>query len=287
MCTKNSGKTISEAIRSVVRQDFPHEQIEVIVVDGKSQDGTLSIIKEHLFNTKIKATYFSESTGLGFARQIVVNNASGRYIVWVDGDILLSTDYIRKQVDFMEKNPNVAISVGRFGLLNDDNWVATLENLGYVINSLRHSGQTTKKIIGTEAAIFRVCAIKEVGGFNCNIRGAQEDCDLAYRIKKAGWLSHITNAVFFERQKSTWKELWKQHFWYGYGLHFLKHANVGLRLFSDKTVDRIIFSPVAYKLTHKKIVFLSPLNFIFKKIALLFGYLSAHFDGYGHSSEKS
>ena len=282
LCTKNSEKTISEAIHSVAKQDFPHGLMEVIVVDGNSRDRTLSTIKQCLSKTTIRAKFYSESTGLGFARQTVVDKASGKYIVWVDGDILLSSDYIRRQVDFMEENPNVAISVGRFGILDDDNWIATLENVGYVINSLRHAGQATKKIIGTEAAIFRVSAIKEAGGFNCDIKGAQEDCDMAYKIKKAGWSSFMTDAVFFERQKSTWKELWKQHFWYGYGLHFLKHSNSELNVVFDKTVDRVLFSPEAYRLTHRKVAFLLPLNFVFKKTALLFGFMSAHRDGYGH-----
>jgi glycosyltransferase involved in cell wall biosynthesis len=286
LCTKNSEKTIAEAVCNIVAQDFPHKMLEVIIVDGKSQDATLSIISQYLSKTAIKATFFSESTGLGFARQVVVNNAAGKYIVWVDGDILLSKDYIRRQVEFMEENPSAAISVGRFGLLHDDNWIATLENVGYVLNSLRHVGGETKKLIGAEAAIFRTESIRNVGGFNCNIKGAQEDCDLAYRIKKAGWSSYMIDAVFCERQKSTWKELWKQHFWYGYGLHFLTHSNKNLNMVTDKTVDRIVFSSDAYRLTHRKTTFLLPLNFVFKKTALLLGFMSAHMNGYGHVAQS-
>jgi len=283
LCVKNAETTIEEAVNSIVNQDFPPELVEVIVVDGYSQDKTLSIIRECLSRADIRKRFCAENEGLGFARQMVVDNANGKYILWVDGDIILSKDYVRQQVNFMEQHTSVGIAVGSFGVLKEDNWVAALENISYVVDSSRHQGKETSKLIGTEASIFRVEAIRQVGGFDPHIKGSQEDIDAAYRIKKAGWELSITNAVFHERQKRTWRALWQQHSWYGYGLHFMQHKNKGRNLILDRSVDRIPFSFHAYRLTHQKVVFLLPLNFIFKKAALLFGFLKAHMDGYGHN----
>jgi len=286
LCVKNDEETIKEAVNSIADQDFPHELMEIIVVDGCSKDQTLSIIKQILSNTDIKKRIFFENKGLGFARQIVVDNAIGKYILWVDGDIILSKDYVKQQVDFMERHPCVAIAVGSFGVMLNDNWVAILENIGYVIDSLRHHGRATSKLLGTEGSILRVKAVRMVGGFDPSIKGAHEDTDVAYRINSAGWKFHITNAMLYERQKRTWGALWKQHFWYGYGLHFAQHKNKGRNMFIDKPNDRIVISSQAYKLTHRKVVFLLPLNFIFRKTAELFGFLKAHMDGYGHELQK-
>jgi glycosyltransferase involved in cell wall biosynthesis len=285
LCVKNAEPTIKECINSVAYQTFPHEFMEIIVVDACSQDRTLSIIKERLAKTDIKKRFFSENIGLGFARQTVVENARGQYIIWVDGDIILSKDYIQNQVNFMEQHASVAITVGSLGILPDDNWVATLENMGYVIDSLRYQGEATSNLLGTKGSIFRVKAIKGVGGFDPNIKGAQEDMDVAYKIRMAGWKFYMTKALFFHRQRRTWKDIWKQHFWYGYGLHFIQHKNKGQNMISDKSVDRIILSSLAYRLTHRKVVFLLPLNFIFKETALLFGFAKAHVDGYGHKGQ--
>lgn len=287
LCVKDAEETIKEAVNGIVNQNFPNEFMEIIVVDGCSQDKTLSIIKECLSRTTIKRRFFSENEGLGLARQIVVDNAGGKYIIWVDGDIILSKDYVEQQVNFMEQHPSVGIAVGSFDILQGDNWVAALENIGYVLDSSKNRGKLTSKLLGTEASIFRVEAIRKVGGFDRNIKGAQEDIDIAYRIKTAGWQLHITNAVFYERQKRTWKALWNQHFWYGYGLHFVQHKNKGRNLFLDRTVDRIPLSFLAYKLTHRKVVFLLPFNFIFKKTALLFGFVTAHVNGYGHKQYEA
>jgi len=285
LCVKNDEATIKEAVNSIVDQDFPYELMQMIVVDGCSQDQTLSIIKETLSKTAIKARIFSENKGLGFARQIVVDNALGKYILWVDGDIVLSKDYVKQQVDFMERHPSVAIAVGRFGLMPNDNWVAILENIGFVIDSLRHHGKATSKLLGTEGSILRVKAIRMVGGFDPDIKGAHEDTDVAYRVYSAGWKFHVTNATLYRSYKvrKTWSALWKQYFWYGYGLHFAQHKNKGRNMFIHKSSDRIIISFQAYKLTHRKVVFLLPLNFVFQKTASLFGFLKAHMDGYGHN----
>lgn len=283
LCVKNNAATIKEAIQALVVQDFPHELMEIIVVDGCSKDQTMTTIREILSTSDIEKRFFSENKGLGFARQIVVDNAIGKYIVWVDGDIILSEGYISQQVDFMERHRDVGVAVGSFGFLPDDNWVAMLENIGYVIDSANHQGKITSKLLGTEASIVRSQAIRMAGGFDINIRGAMEDLFVSYNLRLRGWNFCVTDAVFYERQRRTIGALWKQHAWYGYGLHFVQHNNKGRNIFADKSNDRIVFSSQAYRLTHRKIVFLLPINFIFKKIALLYGFLKAHWEGYGHN----
>ena len=120
LCVKNDAYTITEAIDSVLSQDFQHELMELVIVDGCSHDRTLPIIRERLSKTDIMYKIFSENTGLGYARQVVVDNALGTYIVWVDGDVILSRSYISQQVDFMERHPQAGITQGAFGFLNDD-----------------------------------------------------------------------------------------------------------------------------------------------------------------------
>ena len=282
LCVKNNGSTVAEAVDSIINQCYPQESMEMIVVDGNSQDKTLSIINEKIQKTHIKYKIISERKGLGFARQMVVDNALGEYVIWVDGDIILAKDYIRRQVNFMDNHLDVGVVVGTYGLCPEDNLVATLENIGYFVNSLNSKEGPTTKLLGTEASCQRIKAIREAGGFDINIKGANEDMDLSYRIISKGWLLYENKAIFYEKQRRTWKELWKQHFWYGCGLHFILHKKSRGNLIQDRSVDRVIISSAAYRATHRKMVFLLPLNFIFKKAALLMGFISAHFNGYGH-----
>lgn len=282
ICVKNNETTIEEAIASVVSQSFPHELMEIIVVDGYSQDKTVSVIKKVLSNEDVATRFFSENKGLSFARQLVVNNARGKYIVWVDGDVVLSKPYVKQQVDLMEKHPEAAIAMGKMGLNPYTNWVALLESISYVVEGRNYNETTTDKLLGTRGSVFRVEALKQIDGFNQKYI-SHEDSDVAYRLQLAGWKFYVTGAMFFETQRSSWKEIWRRHVWYGYGLHYLHHRHREMNMLTNKTNDRIIISSQAYKLTHRKIVFLLPFNFIFRKIALGYGFLRAHIEDYGHS----
>lgn len=285
LCVKNCEATVKEAIHSIINQDFPHELMELIVVDGYSTDKTLSIIKRALCNTDIKTKIFHENKGLGVARQIIVNNADGDYIVWADGDMVLLRDHVRKQVVFMERNPTVGIAGGRFVMYPGENLIAALESIEWMVVDHMHGRKATLKpmLHRSGGCIYRVNAIRQVSGFDCRIKGALEDLDAEYRIGEIGWLTYFTtDALFHDRRKTTLKTLWDENFWYGYGGHYFLHKHLR-RVSASAFLQVLRRSYVAYKLTHRKVVFLLPLQFVFKKTAWYLGFAKAHFDGYGHA----
>jgi hypothetical protein len=113
--------------------------------------------------------------------------------------------------------------------------------------------------------------------------GAGEDEELEWRIIRAGWSVHKgTEAFFFERRKKTWKAIWNQFFWYGYGAHFLIHKNIRT-VKASQVLDGLLLSCVAYRLTGRKVAFLLPVQFYFKRIAWYFGFARAHIREYGHT----
>jgi glycosyltransferase involved in cell wall biosynthesis len=284
LCVKNCEATVKEAVNSIIAQDYPHELMEVIVVDGKSTDKTMQVINEILCCSDIKTRIFFENKGLGFARQIVVNNANGDYIIWVDGDVVLAKDHVSKQVKFMEKNPQVGIAGGKFQNYPMENWVASLESIEWMVIDHIYGGKTRVRPVLHRAggSVYRVKAIRQVGGFDTCIKGALEDLDAEYRIGAVGWLTYfVTDAVFYDRRKQTWKDVWTENFWYGYGGHYFIHKQ-GRTMQSFPVFEGFRRTALAYRLTHRKIVFLFPFQYFFKKIAWFLGFLKAHLDGYGH-----
>jgi|YelNatPaOPRAMG01_1025707.scaffolds.fasta_scaffold08035_7 glycosyltransferase involved in cell wall biosynthesis len=283
ICVKNAEATIKEAIESVLKQDYPHKFLELIIVDGYSKDNTVSIIEKILSNSDLNYKIFYENEGLGNARQIVLENSSGKYILWVDGDIILSHNYLRKHVNFMEKNPNVGVAAGKFSFIKETETISKLENIDWVVGDYRKRQAFTADPIRICCAgsIFRVNSLKQAGGFDKRIKGACEDIDLAYRIQEAGWRIHFgVNAELQHVGKKKLKSLWKENFWYGYGGHYVIHKH-SAKIHSS-LIEAFQRVSLAYKLTRCKIIFLLPILYLFKKIAWLYGFTKAHIDSYGH-----
>jgi glycosyltransferase involved in cell wall biosynthesis len=283
VCVRNAASTIREAIESIIAQDYPHEFMEVIFVDDGSVDETLSIVKGYAAQMDMRVKIFHhEWRGLGFSRNVVVNNASGKYIVWVDGDMILPKDHVRKQVEFMERKPKVGIAKARYGMVSNENLVATLENIPFMVYDADPK-TVNSKLPGTGGAIYCVEAIRQVGGFDSRLKGTGEDQDAAYRVKAAGWLISRSSASFYERRVRTWKNLWKKYFWYGYGDHDLYCKNRDIfTLHKMNPITGFIAGAFyihdAYKLTSDRRVLLLPFHFAFKMVAWCFGFSKAHID---------
>ena len=289
LCVKNAEATVENALQSIIDQDFPHNSFELIVVEGFSKDKTLSIVEKHLSDVDFNFTILRDNKGLGAARQIVVNNARSKYVVWVDGDMILENNYLQQQVKFMENEQSVAVGGGKCGLNQGQGAIADLENVVYAVDSTYEKKKTSKLayLPGAGGAIYRVAAVRAVGGFDMNIRGAAEDTELDYRLIKNGWTLNTINSFFVESERSTLFSLWHEYFWYGRGGHFIYHKDAAMLSLLKMSppagfVAGLIRCSNAYALTHRMMVFLLPAHYAYKRLAWLLGFLDAHLEGYGH-----
>src|SRR5208282_6032604 len=97
VCVRNAQRTIAETIEGILEQDYSHDLLELIVVDGNSSDATLSIVRKLISKTNVRWRLYSDGgKGLGYARQTVVNHAHGRYVVFVDSDAIIRNDFLRR-----------------------------------------------------------------------------------------------------------------------------------------------------------------------------------------------
>lgn len=288
LCVKNERSNVKETINSILNQDFPKETLELIIVDGSSCDKTLEIIKKCLQGANMVVKVFREKKGIGYARQIIVEKARGDYILWIDCGVCLTRDYLQELVMFMDKNQNVGIVKGKVMIRPGKTLVANLENMACAAFFSRYKSKITRPV-GTEGCLFRTSAIRQVGGFDVKIINSGEDLDAAFRIKNAGWLICLIDSYFTDESIDNWRALWDKYFKYGYGGHFLWHKNKWINpivemLPSSGMLVGFVLSLIAYKMTRRKIAFLLPLEYFYKRIAWLCGFIKAHINGYGHEN---
>jgi glycosyltransferase involved in cell wall biosynthesis len=93
---------IRDALSSVFSNKLFREAFEVLVVDYKSCDGTLSIAKE--FSTRIIRC---ENRGHGVARNLGIRKAKGEILCFTDSDCVVERDWLTKILGFFESHPEV------------------------------------------------------------------------------------------------------------------------------------------------------------------------------------
>lgn len=101
--TYNAEQTLERTLQSVASQTYPH--VEHLIVDGLSNDGTLTLIQEYAEDNSVCANPHEISfirepdNGLYDAMNKAIDNASGDYLVFLNaGDKFHSRDTLEKVV---------------------------------------------------------------------------------------------------------------------------------------------------------------------------------------------
>ena len=100
----NRVNTIEQLINSVITQSYPN--IEFIIIDGGSNDGTLDIIRK--YNSRITKWISEPDTGIYNAMNKGVKLATGDYIEFIGSDdSLVNNDVIKKIVPLLNEKTDI------------------------------------------------------------------------------------------------------------------------------------------------------------------------------------
>ncbi len=98
----NSEKYIAKCLFSLLKQTL--KDIEIIVVDDASSDGTKDILDIFVkYDKRIKVIFHSENKKQGAARNSALKIAKGEYIGYVDSDDWVDLDYFEKLYNAAKK----------------------------------------------------------------------------------------------------------------------------------------------------------------------------------------
>ncbi len=115
----NRKEYIQETLDSVLSQSF--QNLEVIVVDDGSTDGTLDILKS--YGKRIKL-FRQKHAGRGVARNLGIKKSQGKYLAFLDSDDVWLKHKLKLQVEILEKKSHIVCVYG--ACLRIDQWGAPL-----------------------------------------------------------------------------------------------------------------------------------------------------------------
>ncbi len=102
----NSEKTISEAIESVLQQDY--ENLELIVSDNFSTDATLDICKS-FSRSDPRVRVIAQSANMGAVNNFnfLLERANGTYFCWLGSDDKFAPEHIRRSVELLRSDSDL------------------------------------------------------------------------------------------------------------------------------------------------------------------------------------
>ncbi len=98
----NKSEYLKEAIDSALNVNY--ENIEIIIIDDGSTDSSLNILNNYRENKQIRIILNETNRGIVFARNKAINQAKGKFIIQLDADDTIHSEFIRKATPYFDDN---------------------------------------------------------------------------------------------------------------------------------------------------------------------------------------
>ena len=106
----NIEKFIGDCLDSIINQSY--RNIEVIIIDDCSTDSTNEVIQQKIEKmSNLRCIYNKNNLGVGEVRNVGLNESHGEFILFLDGDDWVDTDFIKKMIEpMLIKKSDISIS---------------------------------------------------------------------------------------------------------------------------------------------------------------------------------
>ncbi|NIT36475.1 MAG: glycosyltransferase [candidate division Zixibacteria bacterium] len=222
---RNEAAFIKNALEAVLRNDWPADRLEVLVVDGGSTDGTRDLVAEMALRDPRVKLVDNPGVFAGSAMKIGVAAARGDYISRVDAHARIPSYYFKAGVAILRGRPDIwAVGgpVDRVAAEESGRLVAA------IASNIFATGNTPVRVGRVEGSVDAVLypvwpreVFERVGEFDETLVRNQDD-DFHYRLRRAGGIIYQTQkmrATYYVR--GSVRQLLKQYNQYAFWKVFL------------------------------------------------------------------
>jgi len=246
----NGEADLPELIECLRSQTYPPEEVEYLLVDNNSSDGTKNLIETAAENSPISIRALSENKiqSSYAARNTGIRAAKGEIIAFTDADCRPEPQWLEKLIEPFNNNSNLGIVAGEIVALPGKNLLEkhadrqeTLSQKHTLANAFCPYGQTANLAVRREA-------LEKVGLFRPYLTTGG-DADICWRILRetSYELKLAEEAIVKHRHRSTLAELASQWRRYGKSNKYL-HELYGVDLSRELTGKEYIYRSLRWLL---------------------------------------
>ncbi len=185
----NGEKCLVQLIDSLKKQTY--DNLEIITVDNNSIDNSLNLLKSLNENINLKIIQNKKNEGYSGGCNRGFNIATGDYILFLSQDRMMNDNWIEKTVSKIKEDKKIGCVIGKviikgasspeFGHAYDIFGAVLINGIPNEINLF----------FGGGTILFKKKILDEFGCFDIKFFGWQEDVDICWRIRLAGYLIRI------------------------------------------------------------------------------------------------
>ncbi|MDD2725082.1 MAG: glycosyltransferase [Methylovulum sp.] len=197
----NDESTINDTLTSIFSQDY--KNLEVIVINDGSTDGTAAILDQYLDQYKDRIKIIDQSNaGSAVARNQGIKTAQGKYIAFIDADDLWVPWKISTQVGYLEQHQDIGMVYNTWIELHDsaDGLPKTppnateLDAIAEEKSGWLYTRLLMECIVHTSSVLIVKKICDEAGGFDPNLRRGQ-DYDYWLRASQATQIMKLKSVL--------------------------------------------------------------------------------------------
>lgn len=219
----NEENALPKLFECIKAQQYPHEKMEILLVDSLSQDHTKELMRA--FKEENKDFYNIQILDNPGKKQaagwnVVLKNYQGDAIFRIDAHAEIPAEFVAKNVKVLESGEYVSGGV-RPNIIDESTpWKETLllaeqSMFGSSIAPYRRS-EKKSYVKSLFHGAYRREVFDKVGFFNEQL-GRTEDNEIHYRIREAGYkICYSPDIISYQHSRSTLSAMLKQKYGNGY-----------------------------------------------------------------------
>lgn len=220
--TLNEEGVIVQCLDSLVRQELPADQFEVIVVDNGSVDKTVERVRT--FEGSLNLTLLQQANShVSAVRNLGARFAKGQFLAFLDADCVAASDWLARALEALRSGDGGVIGAF-YTIPKNSSWVAR----AWYRDMPRLRGPVSYVPAGTLFISHKV--FSELGGFDPGIE-TSEDFEFCQRVAAAGYgvLAVPCLSTVHLGTPQTLSSFYRKQLWHGTGvrtvfLRNMRHA---------------------------------------------------------------